>query len=104
MSQRRSRLRAGRTGYGSRVGAVIAVLGVLAVAVTIAAFVLTRKHPENATADSPGDPGGTEFFGDVTDRPAGPGAEADGVPERGSPAPGPSAESLPPTSGQGEGG
>jgi len=81
---------------------LIAVLGVVAVVVTVAAFMVTRKHPENA-ADGAGERGGTEFFGDVTDRPAGPGAEADGVPERGQPAPGPSAESLPPPGSVGGG-
>lgn len=77
-------------------GAVAAIVAVVVVVATVAWFLLARKHPENATRDATGERGGREFFGDPNDRPGGPGSEADAVPERGAPAPGPSAESLPP--------
>jgi hypothetical protein len=64
-------------------------------------FALGRRHPENAaghTAASGGWPERSHSLshqGDVFDRPAGPGAEADGVASRGQPVPGPSADALP---------
>ena len=72
----------------------VVVLATVAVVVTVCAFVMAR-HPEKVDDDSPAEGGGRDFFGDVTDRPAGPGAEDDGVAGPGEPAPGPSAESLP---------
>ncbi len=54
-----------------------------------------RKHPENAASHREPDRTGSRlFYGDLGGRPAGPGAEADGVAGRGEPVPGPSAENL----------
>lgn len=73
----------------------VVIVAVLAVLVTVGCFFIGRKHPENAAMDAAEERGGAEFYSEVSDRPGSPGAEADGVPERGSPAPGPSAEALP---------
>jgi len=55
-------------------------------------FVIPRQHPENAAGHrKPERKASAKFFGDMNDRPAGPGAEADGVAAPGQPAPGPSA-------------
>jgi len=71
---------------------VIVVAIVLVVAV-VAWFLGARKHPESAAGHpEPPRTGSAQFFGDYHDRPAGPGAEADGVAAPGQPAPGPSAE------------
>lgn len=76
-------------------GIVIAVIAVIVTLALVVWFVAQRKHPEAAAShsDRPADLS-TSLFGATNDRPAGPGAEDDGVPERGEPAPGPSAESL----------
>jgi len=74
--------------------AVIVLAIVLTVGV-VAWFVLNRKNPENAASHSEPDRHGSALLhGDVSERPAGPGAEADGVAGAGSPAPGPSADSA----------
>lgn len=79
-------------------GNTIAIAVIVAFAIAaIAAFAMARRHPENAASHGvePVDES-TEFFGRVNDRPAGPGAEADGVAAPGEPVPGPSAASLRP--------
>jgi hypothetical protein len=76
----------------------VAIILAAITAATIIAFVATRRHPEMA-ATHPGEDDvdeSTAFFGRSFDRPGGPGAESDGVADRGSPAPGPSASSLEP--------
>jgi hypothetical protein len=81
--------------------ALVVVLAVLATVVTLMWFVLGRHHPENAAGHTTASGGWPErprtlaHQGDVFDRPAGPGAEADGVAGRGQPVPGPSADALP---------
>jgi hypothetical protein len=82
------------TGVSDGMALVVIVLSTIAVVVTVCAFVMAR-HPEKVDDDSSTEGGGRDFFGDVTDRPAGPGAESDGVARPGEPAPGPSADSLP---------
>jgi hypothetical protein len=73
-----------------------ALIGVVLVLVVVGYFVFARKHPENAAGHDSGDPtSATDFFGNSDDRPAGPGAEAEGVVGDGQIAPGPSADSLP---------
>jgi hypothetical protein len=75
---------------------VVVVVAVLAVVVTVAWFLLQRKHPERAASHAqPSRTGSALHHGDVDDRPAGPGAEADGVAGPGEPAPGPTAEGRP---------
>jgi hypothetical protein len=76
---------------------IVVVIGLVAIAAFVAWVVLRRNDPED-TAGHPEPPrtGSAAVFGDVDDRPAGPGAEADGVAGPGEPAPGPSAESTPP--------
>jgi len=74
---------------------VIAIACVLVIAAVLAFFV-SRNRPENASShDEPDRAGSSLMYGDVNDRPGGPGAEDDGVAGRGQPAPGPSAESSP---------
>jgi len=75
-------------------GAVlVVVLGIVAVIVVVAWFVLRRNEPEDAASHAePPRTGSALYHGDVDDRPAGPGAEADGVAGPGEPVPGPSAE------------
>jgi hypothetical protein len=75
----------GEPGYRPVMTPAAALVVVVAVLVTlglIAWFVANRHHPENA-AGHPGD------VRAMPDRPAGPGAEADGVAGPGQPAPGP---------------
>lgn len=73
----------------------IAVIAIVVTAMVIVAFVATRRHPETAATHGVADISeSTALFGRAHDRPGGPGAESDGVPEAGAPAPGPSAESL----------
>jgi len=80
----------------SAAGAVVVVAAIVAVAVVIAWFVFGRNDPEDAASHGEADRTGTSLHhGDVDDRPAGPGAEADGVAGRGEPVPGPSAEGDP---------
>lgn len=85
----------------STADAVVVVLAVVATLALVAVFVGWRRHPEAASGHTTASGGRDEHsasfshHGDVFDRPAGPGAEADGVAGRGQPAPGPSAESLP---------
>ncbi len=75
---------------------VVIVLAIVAAVAVVAWFFANRKHPERAS-DHPGPPrtGSAQFHGDVDDRPAGPGAEADGGAGPGEPTPGPGAESPP---------
>jgi hypothetical protein len=75
---------------------VVIVLGVAAVAGFVGYLVLRRNDPERAASHEvdPQRTGSAQFHGDVDDRPAGPGAEADGVAGPGEPTPGPSAESA----------
>jgi uncharacterized membrane protein YqiK len=76
-------------------GIAVAVIAVIAVVGLVVWFAAARKHPENAALHDTGERhGSAEFHGDVNDRPAGPGAEADGVAGDGQPAPGPSAETF----------
>jgi hypothetical protein len=73
---------------------VVAILGVLLALGTVAYFLFDQRHPQNAvsrSSDQDSSPS-RQFFGDKSDRPGGPGAEADGVVGRGDVAPGPSAE------------
>ena len=76
------------------VGAILViVLGIVAVVVTIGTFLVRRRDPERAAShDRPPRTGSALHHGDVDDRPAGPGAEADGVAGPGEPVPGPTAE------------
>jgi hypothetical protein len=82
-------------------GAVILiVVAVVATAVTVGWFLFTRKHPESmasrrqrAAVDAP------PHHENVMERPAGPGAEADGVAGPGQPVPGPSTGSPGPALG-----
>jgi hypothetical protein len=72
---------------------VVIVGSVVVTASVVLWFIFARQHPENAAGDrDPVRNSSAEFFGDTNDRPAGPGAEADGVAAPGQPAPGPSAE------------
>ncbi len=77
---------------------VVIILTVVVALGVIAWFVANGRHPETAAShvrsqDQAGERhGAAAFFGDSNDRPAGPGAEDDGVAGRGRPAPGPSAE------------
>lgn len=74
---------------------VALALALFTVAV-IVYFVASRQHPEGSASHvDDGVDDSTALFGGPHDRPAGPGAEDDGVAGRGAPAPGPSAESLP---------
>jgi hypothetical protein len=75
---------------------VVIVVGFLAVAVVVGWFLFRRNEPEDAAShEGPVRTGSALYHGDVNDRPAGPGAEADGVAGPGEPVPGPSAESDP---------
>lgn len=74
---------------------MIVLAVVLAVAVVVW-FFANRKHPEDASGHRQQPrTGSAQYHGDVDDRPAGPGAEADGVAGPGQPTPGPGAESPP---------
>jgi hypothetical protein len=74
----------------------VVVLGVVLVVVAVGWFVLNRKNPENAASHAePPRTGGAAMYGDVDDRPAGPGAEDEFVSDAGSIGPGPSAENTP---------
>lgn len=69
---------------------VLIVLALVAVVVVVAWFFLVRKHPETASGHlGPPRSGSALYHGDPDDRPAGPGAEADGVAGPGEPSPGP---------------
>lgn len=75
---------------------VVIVVGIVLVVAVVAWFVASRRHPEDAAGHSAGPREGSDrFFSDTNDRPAGPGAEADGVAGPGEPMPGPSAVSPP---------
>jgi hypothetical protein len=75
---------------------VAIVVALVLVIATVGYFALARKHPEDAAGHRVEDPSeSTNMYGNTDDRPAGPGAEADGVTDGGQIAPGPSAESLP---------
>jgi len=76
------------------VDVVVIVIGIVLVVVVVGWFVASRRNPEDAAdhRSTPARTGSAEFFGDVNDRPGSPGAEAMDVPERGSPAPGPGAD------------
>jgi hypothetical protein len=75
---------------------IVVVVGVVAVAAFLVWLVARRNDPERAASGrEPARTGSALHHGDVDDRPAGPGAEADGVAGPGEPAPGPSAESFP---------
>ena len=74
---------------------IAVVLAAVATVAVVVWFVLPTKHPEDAAGHEPtGRSVSGALHGDTNDRPAGPGAEADGVAGRGQPAPGPSADSL----------
>jgi hypothetical protein len=73
--------------------AIVVVLGIAAAAVVVLWFLFRRNDPEHAASHpEPPRTGSAQYHGDVHDRPAGPGAEADGVAGPGEPVPGPSAE------------
>jgi hypothetical protein len=75
---------------------VVIVVGFIAVAVVVGWFLFRRSEPEDAAShEEPDRSGSALYHGDVNDRPAGPGAEADGVAGPGEPVSGPSAESDP---------
>jgi hypothetical protein len=75
---------------------IVIVIGVVLVAAFLAWVIARRSDPERAAGHSLASrTGSANFHGDPDDRPAGPGAEADGVAGPGQPAPGPSAESPP---------
>lgn len=75
---------------------VVVVVAILAVVLTVAWFFLRRNRPERSESHAqPPRTGSALHHGDVDDRPAGPGAEADGVVGPGDPAPGPTAEGRP---------
>ena len=74
-------------------GLVVVLIGIVAVVVVLAWFLLRRNEPEDAAGHpEPDRTGSALHHGDVDDRPACPGAEADGVAGPGEPVPGPSAE------------
>ncbi len=76
--------------------AVVIALGIVAVAAVVGWFLFRRNEPEDAASHGTADRTGSALYdGDVNDRPAGPGAEADGVAGPGEPVPGPSAEADP---------
>ena len=75
---------------------IVVVVGVVAVAAFLVWLIARRNDPERAASHAePPRTGSALHHGDVDDRPAGPGAEADGVAGPGEPVPGSSAESLP---------
>jgi hypothetical protein len=75
---------------------VVIIVGIILVAAFVAWLVLRRNDPERAAGHDRAPRTGSDLFhGDPDDRPAGPGAEADGVAGPGQPAPGPTAESPP---------
>jgi hypothetical protein len=75
---------------------VVIVVSVLLVAAFVVWLVVRRNDPERTASHAgPARTGSALYHGDADDRPAGPGAEADGVAGPGQPAPGPSAESPP---------
>jgi hypothetical protein len=75
---------------------VVVVIGIVAVIAFLAWIALRRNDPERAAShDGPPRTDSAELYGDVDDRPAGPGAEGDAVTRPGEPGPGPSAESGP---------
>jgi len=72
---------------------VVVIVGVVAVVAVVGWFLFRRNDPEDAAGHpEPERTGSALYHGDVDDRPAGPGAEADGVAGAGEPVPGPSAE------------
>jgi hypothetical protein len=76
------------------VNGIVIVVALISTAATVLWFWFGRRNPETAAGHSEPDRTGSGlFFGDSDDRPAGPGAEADGVAGPGQPMPGPSAES-----------
>jgi hypothetical protein len=79
----------------STAGTVVVIVGILATAGVVAWFLLARKHPENAATHPEPGTGAAPLHGDLTGRPAGPGAEDEGVVSRGEQVPGPSAEEHP---------
>jgi len=75
---------------------IVVVIGLVAIVAFLAWVLLRRNDPEDsATHPEPPRSGSAAIYGDVDDRPAGPGAEDDAVPRAGEPSPGPSAESPP---------
>jgi hypothetical protein len=76
-------------------GLVVVIVGIAAVVVLVGWFFLHRNDPEDAAGHpEPDRTGSAQYFGDVDDRPGGPGAEADGVAGPGEPVSGPSAEAA----------
>jgi hypothetical protein len=70
---------------------IVVVVGVAAAAIVVLWFLLGRQHPEEASSHGEAARTGSALHhGDVDDRPAGPGAEAQGVAAPGEPIPGPS--------------
>jgi hypothetical protein len=70
---------------------IVAVVGVIA----LVAYFVVARHPEEAASGPPDrSDQSTEMFGEVHDRPGSPGAEGQGVADRGQIVPGPSAEAT----------
>jgi hypothetical protein len=93
MDRVRTRARLRPTGGGKTEGvsagaAIVVAMGAGAVIAAVVWFVLNRKHPEGGASHD--DPLAERSPDDAVDqgRPAGPGAEADGVAGPGQPAPG----------------
>jgi len=69
---------------------VAAIVAVVAVVAVVGWMVAGRRHPESAADHRASDRHGADrWYGDATDRPAGPDAEAQAVVEPGEIAPGP---------------
>lgn len=69
---------------------ILTIVTLVAVVALIVWFVLVRRHPENAAGHAEATrTDSSQYYGDVDDRPAGPGAEAQGVAGPGEPIAGP---------------
>jgi hypothetical protein len=73
-------------------GAVFVIAALIAVGIVLAWFLLQRQHPEAGSSHTRSERTGSEQYHSDLGRPAGPGAEADGLADRGQPVPGPTAE------------
>lgn len=70
--------------------ALVVVLAVVAVAALVGWMVTTRRHPEQAATHSEPDRHGSDrFYGNATDRPAGPDVDGQHIVGPGRVAPGP---------------
>ncbi len=74
---------------------IVVVVAIAAVVAAVVWMLGTRKHPEDAASHHDElEDSNTARYHTGTERPAGPGAEADGVAGPGEPTPGPGAEST----------